>query len=294
MYLELPEQRINVGVAQQATNAIDGENVLGSGKTQGNPKDERMSILGNIKDSSTHARKWFKSVIRSSGSTARNSHTSSTYDEDYMEYLDFDMKEELEKDLDLLELIHHQPWKPEDRAKYDDDAVYWYANQHPKSFRVRYDFDKQNRGKISNFPLLRIVSLGASLRTVEAVVRAYPPALVKRHHQHRTSALHSACSYPSLFQVGVIQFLLEHNPGAVSQTNCHAFLPIHNACSAGLPSPIGLEAIQILVEAYPESIVQSNKLGDTPLQAARRNTKSLPDVICYLEEIQKQHQEHQG
>lgn len=205
-----------------------------------------------------------------------------------MVWLDFEMEEEHEKDLDLYELINHKPWSSEDRAKYDDDTVYWYANHHPKSFRVRYDFDKQGRGSTIYFPLHRILALGASLRTVEAVVYAYPPALLYKHHLQRSTTLHAACSFPSPYQVGVIQFLLDLNPAAAAQTNRHAFLPIHNACCATLPSPIGLEAIQIVFEANPQSILQTNKLGETPLQAAKRNSESLPDVIRYLEDVQKQ------
>lgn len=216
---------------------------------------------------------------------------SELIDDDDMGHLDFEMEELQEKDPDLIELIQFAPWTPEDRAKYDDDAVYWYAELHPRSFRVHYDFEQKGGGSISCFPLHRIVALGASLRTVEAVVKAFPPALIRRQQLLRGTVLHSACAYPSHFQVGVIQFLLEHFPPAVSQKNLHAVLPIHNACSASLP--IGVEAIQILVEGYPQSVLQKNKLGETPLQAAKRNDDMLPDVLSYLEEIQRVEEERQ-
>jgi len=249
---------------------------------------KRMSLGAAIKKSVT-----MLACVIPSSSTSRHSEISN-FDDGMDQQFDYEVEEVEEKDLDLFEMIQFDPWKSEDRAKYDDDAVYWYATLRPRSFRVRYDFGKQSgRGSLSCFPLQRIVALGASLRTVETVARAYPPALVKRHHLNRSNVLHSACAFPSPFQVGVIEFLLDHNLPAVSQTNRHAFLPIHNACSASLPSPIGLEAIQILVESYPESILQRNKLGETPLQAARRNTESLQDVLCYLEEIQQQQQEQQ-
>jgi len=233
-------------------------------------------------------------VIPSSASSRRSSDCSDdndNVDDDGMERFNYEMGETYEKDPDLFELIQLLPWEPEDRAKFDDDAVYWYAALHPRSFSVRYDFKHQGRGNINCFPLMRIVALGASLRTVEAVVRAFPPALVKRQQLYRRTVLHSACAFPSPFQVGVIQFLLEHYPPAVSQTNRHAFLPIHNACSASLP--IGVEAIQILVEAYPESVLKTNKLGETPLQAAKRNKEMLPDVLSYLEEIEHEERERQ-
>jgi len=254
---------------------------------------KRRSFGEKIKDSSTHAKKIIASVFPSS--TSRKSNSSNDCDgngNSEMEY-DYEMEEEFGKDLDLYELIQYRPWNPNERTKYDDDAVCWYANHHPRSFRVRYEFDKQGRGKTRYFPLQRIVSLGASLRTVEAVMKAYPPALLMRHHQNRGTALHSACAFPSPYQAGVIEFLVEHNPSSVMQTNCNAFLPIHNACSASLPSPIGLEAIQILVEAYPQSISKTNKLGETPVQAARRNQESLPDVLCYLDETLRYQQDEE-
>jgi len=288
---------------QQDESGNSGEFSTGSGFSG----SSRLPLGGKIKESGSAAKKWIAS--RLSASSTRTSNTSNdTTSDDYESaalccpkgrlqlaqqeqyHLDFEMEEEFEQDFDLYELIQHRPWKPEERVKYDDDAIFWYAHHHPNTFRVRYNFGKQGRGKIKHFPLPRILSLGASLRTVEAVVAAYPPALLFRHHLQRTTALHAACAFPSPhFQAGVIQFLLDLNPPSVSQTNRHAFLPIHNACCACLPSPIGLEAIQILVEAYPQSISHTNKLGETPLQAARRNQESLPDVLCYLEEIQQQH-----
>ncbi len=233
------------------------------------------SLKKAIRNSSASAKKWIAS---------RLSGTAKSITEEDALNLDFDMKEESEQDEDLFELIQHKPWVPEDRANYDDEVVYWYAKNQPKSFRVRYDFDRGG----NQFPLQRVIALGASLRTVEAVVTAYPPALLYRHHAHRTTPLHSACAFPSLFQVGVISFLLDLNFDAIEQTNCNAFLPIHNACCASVPSPIGLEAIQILVESHPRSVLMTNKLGETPLQAAKRNPDSLPDVISYLEEMQEQ------
>ena len=223
--------------------------------------------------------------------SSRSNSSCDDADDGGMELFDYEMEETHEPDPDLFELIRFRPWKSEERARFDDDAVYWYATLHPRSFSVRYDFQHQAKGTLSCFPLMRIVALGASLRTVEAVVRAFPPALVKRQQLHRGTVLHSACAFPSPFQVGVIQFLLEHYPPAVSQTNRHAFLPIHKACSAELP--IGVEAIQILVEAYPASLLRTNKLGETPLQAARQNPEMLPDVLSYLEEMQREEEEHQ-
>mmetsp|Transcript_17178 Transcript_17178/g.39681 ORF Transcript_17178/g.39681 Transcript_17178/m.39681 type:complete len:282 (+) Transcript_17178:68-913(+) len=210
-------------------------------------------------------------------------------EDDGMALFNYEMEETHEPDPDLFDLIRFRPWKPEDRAKFDDDAVYWYATLHPRSFSARYDFHHQDGGTLSCFPLVRIVALGATLRTVEAVMLAFPPALVKRQQLRRGTVLHSACAFPSPFQVGVIQFLLEHYPPAVSQTDHGASLPIHKACSAALP--IGVEAMQILAEAYPESVLRTNKLGETPLQAARRNPEMLPDVLSYLEEIQREEEE---
>lgn len=256
----------------------------------GNPK-QRRSFSDKIKVKRDSAKKWIFSALPST--SKRNSSSGSDIDDgDLDDVYDFEMKEEFDRDQDIYELIQMAPWDPEDRAKYDDDAVFWYANHHPQAFRVQYDF-KEGRWNQTHFPLQRIVSLGASLRTVEAVVRAYPPALFKRHHLERGTTMHAACAYPSLFQTGVVQFLLDLNPSSISQTNKHAFLPIHEACSACEPSPIGLETMQILVEAYPESLSQTNRLGETPLQAAQRNEKFLPDVLIYLEEIQQQQEQQQ-
>jgi hypothetical protein len=291
---KLQKRRSQRDISQETDAGGSGDFSMDSGYSG----SSGLSVGDKIKGSTSSAKKWITSRLSASSTRTSNTSNGTTSDdvvglaqEQY--YLDFEMEEEFEEHLDLYKLIRHRPWKPEERFKYDDDAICWYAHHHPNSFRVRYDFSKQGRGQIRNFPLTRILSLGASLRTVEAVVAAYPPALLFRHHLHRTTVLHAACAFPSPFQAGVIQFLLDLNPPSVSQTNRHAFLPIHNACCACLPSPIGLEAIQILVEAYPQSISHTNKLGETPLQAARRNQESLPDVLRYLEEIQQHQQEQQ-
>ena len=225
--------------------------------------------------------------------SARLSFTSKALDpdeDDEVVHLDFDVKEESEQDPELFELIQHKPWLPDDRDQYDDELVYWYAKNKPESFRVRYDFETQENENCDQFPLNQVISLGASLRTVEAVVTAYPPALLYRHHVHKTSPLHSACAFPSNFQAGVIDFLLDLSIDSVRETDKDQFLPIHVACCASVPSPIGLEAIQILVEAYPQSILKTNKNGDTASKVAKQNADSLPDVISYLEEIEEHEQ----
>lgn len=276
--------------ASFASDADDGEfSMVGDSMEFSVPRSptpvcpKRRSVTQLMRRSGSSAKKWVQSRLSITSQ-------ASECGKDATVFLDFELKEETEQDADLFELIQFNPWDAEQRAKFDDEILYWYANEKPKSFRAKYDFHAQGKGKNNMFPLYRIIALGASLRTVEAVVAAYPPAVLYRHHVNKTAPLHAACMYPSFYQAGVIELFLDLDPESITETNKHAFLPIHNACCATIPTPIGLEAMQILVEAYPEALLKKNKLGQTPVEAAKENKDFVPDVLTYLEEME-QHQQ---
>jgi len=86
---------------------------------------------------------------------------------------------------------------------------------------------------------------------------------------------------------------LTHSPESIQRTNKNAFLPIHNTCSATVPCTTTLPVIQLLIKVHPQAISQINKLGETPLKTAQRNSNCRHEVIQYLEKFHKQHQMNQ-
>jgi len=48
-----------------------------------------------------------------------------------------------------------------------------------------------------------------------------------------------------------------------------------------------------LIKVHPQAISQINKLGETPLKTAQRNSNCRHEVIQYLEKFHKQHQMNQ-
>ncbi|CAB9523847.1 expressed unknown protein [Seminavis robusta] len=186
-----------------------------------------------------------------------------------------------EPDPELFALINYQPWNIEDRQRYNDKAVYRHVQENPRSVQVEYEFRNANgRGLIRSFPLNRIIALGASMRTVETVYNAHPPAMVATT-EFKSTPLHAACSYAA--SLDVIEFILQHNPDAIRQTTKHVFLPIHNACQATIPQSTTLPVMQRLVQAFPESLSRIHKLGETPLKMVQRNPHSRPEIVEYLE-----------
>lgn len=188
-------------------------------------------------------------------------------------------------DDNLFQLIDYPPWDREERTKFDEEAVFDYIAQNPHCVRAEYSFKNKNRGSTRNYPLSRLIALGASLKLVRKVHKLYPPAMTSTN-EFRSTTLHAACMYPSSLEV--LQYILEHNSEAIRQTSRHVFLPLHQACQADIPAPISLEAVKILVVSYPEALLKINKLGDIPLSTAQRNNASLPEVVDYLQQETKQ------
>lgn len=142
-----------------------------------------------------------------------------------------------------------------------------------------YKFQKAGRGSRSNYPLSRIISLGASLKTIKKAHRLFPPAM-KHLPQSRITPLHTACIYSA--PIEVVQYILQQIPDAIRQPTEHVFLPLHFACEATIPEPAPVDVVRLLVQAYPEALSKVNKLGDTPIQTAQRNKLGRPEVIHFL------------
>ncbi|CAB9527396.1 expressed unknown protein [Seminavis robusta] len=192
-------------------------------------------------------------------------------------------REEPEQDPLFIELAKWNPREEEDRAKYDDVAVKRLLRRKPDAARAKYEFKLGGRGNLSvlRYPLSALVALGASVETIRAAVKACPEAL-RPSQDFRSTALHAACSTNTNLEV--VKFLYSKYPNAVKDTTNYVYLPLHNACQAGLPEPCSLDLIKFLVDAYPEGLMTINKLGDTPVRTAQRNKHVLPEVLSYLEE----------
>jgi len=89
------------------------------------------------------------------------------------------------------------------------------------------------------------------------------------------------------FSNRVFDTLLDMNPKGVEEENIDGSLPIHLACSAGVPS---LYALKKLVEAYPESLLIQNELcypfQTSSHQYIKREDNSRPKGIVTDDEYE--------
>ena len=114
---------------------------------------------------------------------------------------------------------------------------------------------------------LYVLSLQARLgirpwSDVELVLKNLPPsmasdAIMRRDGEDKLSSLHIAAGYAPRM---VIDRMLKLAPDAVRVTTSAGFLPIHYAACRK-----NVDAIELLANVYPESVIGKTKYGKTPL-----------------------------
>jgi ankyrin repeat protein len=118
-----------------------------------------------------------------------------------------------------------------------------------------------------------------SLRTIETMLRQSPGVLTKTNAG--ATLLHHACCNCET-SPEVIRLLIEYGPQAVEMTTTsfissprHGETPLHKACTNG----ISRQALEVLIDAFPEALSMRDSVGFTPLHRAccRRPRSQGPD-----------------
>ena len=146
-----------------------------------------------------------------------------------------------------------------------------------------------------NLPLHFAVSLydnnGVNLDNIHALLRAYPNATGVANSRGYYPLHKSLVSHRGKQDISLIKLLIKEYPLAVQLTTQGAtteedpvqgiydgYLPLHLACR----NRMGLEIIQTLVEAYPESVsIPTSRLGVLPFHIACAVRSELP-ILQYL------------
>ena len=89
--------------------------------------------------------------------------------------------------------------------------------------------------------------------------------------------IHCAASSQGAQKADVMKYLLMKDPTCASKLTEDERTPLHVASLPGT----NLSAVQLLFNAYPEAILETDEYGYTPLECARRKAES--DVTAFLE-----------
>ena len=156
------------------------------------------------------------------------------------------------------------PWSKEERQQFSNSKLQQHIQTNPDGVGAKYEFKSAGRGSSTRYPLIRAVSLGASLDVIREMFTIYPDA-VQEVGTFNSTPLHAACVYQGSFEV--IQFLLQEYPEAAQIRNKHGYYPLHLACEYGVSA---VEVIQLLIKANPQALGEKNKLGQTPYKVLKR------------------------
>ncbi|GFH51900.1 hypothetical protein CTEN210_08376 [Chaetoceros tenuissimus] len=109
-------------------------------------------------------------------------------------------------------------------------------------------------------PLHLAVDHGANVSIVHELYTSFPDAVKCHTNSHGMIPLHFAVNHKKA-DIDTVQFLLEkYKAGAEARTRGCKSLPLHLAARYGCP----MDVIQVLVDAYPQSLRERNLHGETP------------------------------
>lgn len=162
----------------------------------------------------------------------------------------------LERPMSLQELISERQW---DRAAHLIRVKSKYAR---KSFVVP-SFLHEWRGQAEIYPLHQALSSPTvPLDFIEALIFAYPEALLKKESVMKRNCLHIA------FRAGasdeIVMYLIENYPSLVCANDTQGRIPLHYAVS----NFASIEVIRMLISVHPRSIMAPDVRGWTPLHVA--------------------------
>ena len=156
----------------------------------------------------------------------------------------------------LQKKLNHDPWDA--NMKFDDKDLLFFIEKHPQTCCVKFTFDKFT-GMI--FPLSILVTLKASIETVQAAFKAYPPA-IEDCDAWVGSPLHYAVSYKADWKI--VQLLVDEYPPALEQVNSFDRTPLHLACVFSAHYKV----VSLVLNKYPKAASMMDKDGNTPLSLA--------------------------
>ena len=121
--------------------------------------------------------------------------------------------------------------------------------------------------------LMNNKSIGDMFDVVKYLAERNPSSLKVKDEADQTP-LAVACKNRSI-TAGTIGFLLEACPGSIHQRNNCNELPIHSLCEAkGMDDEVAIEILNLLLEAHPDAVTQTEGDGYLPLQLAAMNKSS--------------------
>jgi hypothetical protein len=149
-----------------------------------------------------------------------------------------------------------------------------------RDVRTKVDVHILKLGKCQTLPLHLACLYQPPVQVVQALVDLYPDAASVRVQEEACNQLplHLACMLGG--SKDVIQVLLDAYPlGVKCRESFGGFLPLHLAVHSTTTSTSYLEAIETLIQAFPESLHVVCNFGDTPLDIVQKsgNNNNLKD-----------------
>ena len=122
-------------------------------------------------------------------------------------------------------------------------------------------------------------------RKVVAELLKHFPERARQENDSGSLPLHVAASNLHSIETSVLQLVLEANPNAPRHANAFGLLPIHKAvCAPKIKStPPQTWHLQLLIDAYPQSLLTVNRENATPLHLILANVpKPQSELIEYI------------
>uniref|UniRef100_A0A7S2H608 Uncharacterized protein n=2 Tax=Helicotheca tamesis TaxID=374047 RepID=A0A7S2H608_9STRA len=180
------------------------------------------------------------------------------------------LKKSPRRNTELFSLLNISPYNDEDKKRLNGAAIIKEVRRAPKSAQFKYQFQKIGL----YYPLQMAVRLGAAPDVLEALYRAYPPAL-HAENLYGDTVLHLALRYRA--DADVVLFLLDKWPGSTRKRDRSDCTPLHVACCFNAPWKVASH----LVDTWPGALREKTSTGFTPLAHACMYRAPL-DVVSLL------------
>jgi len=158
-----------------------------------------------------------------------------------------------------------------------------HAQQHEQPFLIARTILKWWPDSVAEsnhegmLPLHIICQNYESLPMLSLVHQCYTDAAIVRAGSHGKTPLHFALECPPQQQLAVTDALLQENTACVRIRDNNGNLPIHISLQSGL---VNLRVVELLIGAWPKSLVVRNKMGLLPLHLACYH--QYPHIISYV------------
>ena len=124
-----------------------------------------------------------------------------------------------------------------------------------------YNRDKYAEGLPLHYHLTRESNMDIS--TIKILVEAYPEALTTCDDDTRATPIHTLVCNPTIGELyDILQFLVEAEPSSLRLTDGNDRGPLHFAC---VNKKIDSKIVKLILDVWPESILQRGNCGDLPI-----------------------------